>query len=472
MRRISTLPVLAGAVVLSAAAVLPLSAALAAPVAAQDTFIPGTGNSSASIARLTLRSSGLGIGVGLGQTRSRFAGAQGNAEADSVDMGLFNTLSKAPIACGTALGSLFPPGSMPEGLAVSSGGGPAELSSASVGAGTPVQLGSQYAAAAPNSKGDATVDGAKIDLQGIVSAVGGMASSSAKLTPGTQRTASAESGMGSLTLAGGAVVLEGMHWTATHRTGTEADSNAGFTVGSIRINGQYYPTSGADELQSALDQANSALTATGLSLHAPQVSKSDTGISITPLRLTISTTKEMRHVLGPALEGIQPIRSQLLTFVTPFGTSPDCGLAKGLGFGYLVADLALVVLGHRVRDVRQPVRVRLRPADADGPRPAGHDDARPRGRARHRPGRRRCGTGGHHPDRARPDHRRADERRPGLPVHSFRWWGMCGAPRRAGRVADLRPRGPARRRRPAPGQTRLTHRQMLQARLGSPPTRR
>jgi hypothetical protein len=346
MRRLSpSLPVLVTAVALSGAAVLPLSAALAAPVAAQDTFIPGTGTSSASIARVTLRSSGLGIGVGLGQTRSRFAGAQGNAEADSVDLGLLNTLSKAPVACGTALGSLFPEGSMPSGLVVSSGGGPAEQRSASVGQGTPIELGSQYAAAAPNSKGDATVDGAKIDLQGLVTAIGGTASSSAKLVPNTQRAASAESGMGSLTLDGGAVVLEGLHWTASHRTGAQADSAAGFTVGSMRIGGQYYPTSGTDELQAALDAANTVLAPTGLSLHAPAVTKTATGISVTPLRLTISTTKEMRQILGPALEAIQPIRSQLLTFLGPFGASPDCGLAKGLGFGYLVADLALVVLG-------------------------------------------------------------------------------------------------------------------------------
>jgi hypothetical protein len=345
MRRLApSLPVLVTAVALSGAAVLPLSAALAAPVAAQDTFIPGTGTSSASIARVTLRSSGLGIGVGLGQTRSRFAGAQGNAEADSVDLGLLNTLSKAPVACGYAVSQLFPEGSMPSGLVVSSGGGPAEQRTASVGQGTPVELGSQYAAAAPNSTGAATVDGAKIDLQGLVTAIGGTASSTAKLTPNKQRAASAESGMGSLTLAGGAVVLEGMHWTASHRTGAEADSAAGFTIGSMQINGQYYPTSGAD-LQTSLDQANTALAATGISLHAPQVTKSAGGISVSPLRLTLSTTKEMRQILGPALEAIQPIRSQLLTFVAPFGASPDCGLAKGLGFGYLVADLALVVLG-------------------------------------------------------------------------------------------------------------------------------
>lgn len=345
MRFSAPVPALVSAIVLSGAAVLPLSAALAAPVAAQETFVPGTGNASASIARVTIRSSGLGVGVGFGQTRTRYAGAQGNAEAESVDTGLLGTLSKAPIACGVAPGSLFPEGSMPTGVTVSSGGGPAEMRTASAGAGTPIELGTQYGSAAPNSTADAAVEGSRIDLAGILTAVGGSSTAAAKLVPGTQRAASATSGVGRLSLADGAVVLEGLHWTASHRTGAENDSSAGFTVGSMRIAGQYYPASGAEELKAALDAANTVLAPTGLSLNAPVVTKTATGVAVSPLRLTVSTTPEMRAVLAPALEAVQPLRTQLLDLVKPLQASPDCGFAKGLGFGYLIADLALIALG-------------------------------------------------------------------------------------------------------------------------------
>jgi hypothetical protein len=345
MRLSPSLPVLISAVALSGAAVLPLSAALAAPVAGHETFVPGTGSSSASIARLTLRSSGLGVGIGFGQARTRYAGAQGNAEAASVDMGLLGTLSKSPIACGVAPGSLFPEGSQPTALAVSSGDGAAEQRTASAGAGTPIELGTQYGAAAPNSSADAGVDGVRMDLAGVLTAIGGTSSSSSKLVPGTQRAATASSGMGSLSLADGAVVLEGLHWTASHRTGAENISDAGFTVGSMRISGQYFPASGAAELKTALDAANTALAPTGLSLHAPEVTKTANGISVSPLRLTISTTPELRAVLAPALEAVQPLRTQLLDLVKPLQASPDCGFAKAVGFGYLVADLALIALG-------------------------------------------------------------------------------------------------------------------------------
>ncbi|MBA3745405.1 hypothetical protein [Sporichthya sp.] len=345
MKRPSSIPVLFGAVALSGVAVLPLSAALAAPVAAQETFIPGTGSSASSIARVQLRSSGLSVGIGLGQARTRYAGQQGNAEAESVDLGLLGTLSKAPVACGVAPGSLFPEGSMPTGVAISSGDGPDEQRTASAGAGTPIELGTQYGSASPNSKADAAVEGARIELAGVLSAIGGTASSTAKLTPGSQREASAVSGLGRLSLADGAVVLEGLNWTAEHRTGARSDSAAGFTVGSMRIAGQYYPASGAAELKSALDAANAALAATGLSLVAPEVAKTAAGISVSPLRLIVSSTPELRAALGPALDAVQPLRTRLLDLVAPFQATPDCGFAKAIGFGYLVADLALIALG-------------------------------------------------------------------------------------------------------------------------------
>jgi hypothetical protein len=59
----------------------------------------------------------------------------------------------------------------------------------------------------------------------------------------------------------------------------------------------------------------------------------------------VAATPELRQALGQALIAIQPIRTGLLTFVTPLQMSPDCGMAKALGFGYLVADLATLVLG-------------------------------------------------------------------------------------------------------------------------------
>ncbi len=332
------------ALALTAALVAPVSAAAAA-APDEAAFVPGVGSASAGVFRVALRSSGANIGIGLAQTRARYAGAQGNAESAGVDMGMFDMIGKAPIACGTAPGAFLPEDSRPQRLVVSSGEGAAEKKSASFGAGTPVEIGSQSGSAAPHSKADAGVGGVRVDIPGLLTVIGGTASSGAHLVPGKQRTATASSGLGRIILAGGLVELEGLRWTATERTGAVKSSDGEFSLGAITVGGQRYPAPDAASLAEGLAAANKTLQPIGLALHAPSVQPTTTGKQVTPLRLSISSTPELRTLLAPVLEGVQPVRSQLLELVSPLQMSPDCGFAKAVGFGYLIADLALIVMG-------------------------------------------------------------------------------------------------------------------------------
>lgn len=317
----------------------------AAPATAGTGFVPGTGTSSAGVARIQMRSSGAAIGFGLGVARSRFAGAQGNAEAASVDLGLFDTLSKAPLACGYSMGALLPPGLVPAKVLVSSADGATEKRTASAGEGGPLQLGSQYGAATPNASATATVDGVSLDLPGVLRVVGGTASSTAKLVPGSQRQSTGAGTLTELSLAGGLVDVQGMRWTAADRTGAESDSTAGFSAASFVVSGRSLPTADAAELREAVAAANAALSPTGLSLQAPDVARNPDGIAVSPLRVSVSATPALRAALGAALVGIQPLRTQLLSFVAPLQAGPDCGLARALGFGYLAIDLATLAIG-------------------------------------------------------------------------------------------------------------------------------
>ncbi|HEX3611674.1 MAG TPA: hypothetical protein VHU88_08320 [Sporichthyaceae bacterium] len=326
-------------------AVVGLSAVVAAPVAAQNTFVPGTGTASAGVARIELRSSGAAIGVGLGVARSHFAGMQGNAEAAGVDLGLLDTMSKTPLACGYSPGTMLPPGSVPSRVVVSSGDGASEKRTASVGAGTPLQFGTQYGAAAPDSSATAAVDGMSFDLPGLIHLVGGTASSAAKLVPGSQRQSDAASALSELSLAGGLVRLGGLNWTADHRSGAQSQATAGFSVASVSVGGQPLPTGDPMQLQAAMDAANTALASTGLSLNLPAVTRSATALAVSPLRLSVAATPAVRAALGATLVAIQPLRTQLLTLVKPFQMNPDCGLAKAVGFGYLLVDLVSLALG-------------------------------------------------------------------------------------------------------------------------------
>jgi hypothetical protein len=329
------------------AGTLGLAAAGAAPVAAAAGFVPGTGTSSAEVARIQMRTSGAAIGFGFGVARARFAGAQGNAEADSVDLGLFNTLSKAPLACGYSMDRLFPPGAMPAGVVVSSSDGAAQKRTASAGDGGPLQFGRQYGSAAPDASAAATVDGMSLDLPGVLNILGGTASSTTKLVPGAQRASAADSALGRMTLAGGVVELDGLHWTADHRTGDRSEATAGFSIGSMTVAGSPLPTGDPGQLQAAFAAATTALIPSGLSLAEPEITRTDNGIAVGPLRLSVSATPALRTALAAGLLAIQPLRTQLLSFVAPLQAGPDCGLARALGFGYLAIDLATLALGDQ-----------------------------------------------------------------------------------------------------------------------------
>lgn len=319
----------------------------AGPAAAQADFVPGTGSSASGVARIQARSSGLAVGIGMGVARSRFAGSQGNAEAASVDLGLFDTLAKAPLACGYSFEAIIPPGAVPARVVVSSGGGATEKRTASAGEGGPLQFGSQYGAAAPNASARSAVDGVSLDVPGVVRMVGGTALSAAQLVPGSQRQSSSASALTQLSLAGGLVELDGLRWSAAHRTGSRSEAEAGFSLASMRVGGQILPTGDPEQLAAALAVANAALAPIGLTLTAPEVRRGGRGIEVGALRLSLSATPALLAALNEALLSIQPVRTQLLESAAPLNAGEGCGLATGLGFGYLVLDIATLVLGEQ-----------------------------------------------------------------------------------------------------------------------------
>lgn len=333
----------AGAAILLAVGAPP--AVASAPAA--EVFVPGTGVGSATIERISLRSSGASLSIGIGSAKARYAGAQGNAEAAGVDLGLLEVAGKSPVACGTAMDSFLPPGALPKRVKVSSGDGASSVRSASFGEGTPLQIGSQYGSARPNSAADAGVGGVSLDMPGLASGVGGTASSAAELTPGSQRLARADSGMGSLDIAGGLVRLEGMRWSAVHRTGATSASTGTFTVGGMTIGGVPFPTPDDSSAREGFARANQALAPLGLALSVPEVVKWTRNVAVTPLRLTVTPTPELRSLVVAALEGAQPVRTGLLEALAPATMGEDCGMTDAVGFGYLIADLALVVLGDK-----------------------------------------------------------------------------------------------------------------------------
>jgi hypothetical protein len=287
------------------------------------------------------------VAFGLGVARARYQGAQGNAQAVGADLGLFTLAATAPFMCGQSPGKYFPDGVPPRPITVSSGDGPVTERSASFGEGTPAAVVSQEASAAPQSQAAARVTGVSFTLPGLVELQGGLATSGVRLTPGAQRDAEARSDIGSLVLAGGLVRLDGLTWTAGHHTGTADEQAGAFRAATVSVAGTVLPTGDATQLTAALTAANQALQPLGLALHPPAVVDTDGEVEVTPLRLSIESNPALRPVAGQVLAGVQPARDALLEATAPIAYREDCSLQTGVGFGFLMADLATVVLGDK-----------------------------------------------------------------------------------------------------------------------------
>ncbi len=118
------------------------------------------------------------VSIGFGTTAARYAGAQGNAEAAGVDLGLLELAVQGAGRLRDGDGRRCSRrGTLPSRLKVSSGDGAASERAASAGAGTPVEIMSQSGSAKPNSAADAEVGGVRIEIPGLLTMVGGNAHS-------------------------------------------------------------------------------------------------------------------------------------------------------------------------------------------------------------------------------------------------------------------------------------------------------
>lgn len=318
---------------------------LVAPAArAQTAFPPGTGTATGRIAAVAVRSSGVAAAVTIGDAQAVYTGAQGNAQAAALDLGVLDTLFRSPIVCGKSANDTLPLDRIPQPLKVSSGGGPVDEQNRAID-NSGVAAAEQRAAAAPNSMATARVKGVATDIAGLVGVTGGEVESYTKLTPNSSRYANSRTKVGALRLAGGRVVLHDLVWDATHRTGDHAGVTSSFSVGALEISGVSVPVATAPQLAAALKIVNNLLKPVGLTIASPTETKTKDEIEMTPLRITFSPTKQMLTLVAPILKNIQPARTRILEAVTPLQLGEDCGLKNAVGTAYLIADLVGLALG-------------------------------------------------------------------------------------------------------------------------------
>lgn len=148
---------------------------------------------------------------------------------------------------------------------------------------------------------------------------------------GNVREALARTELGTVTLGGGAVVLQGLTWEAIHRSGADTKAVGTFTIGSVTIGGvpQVLP---GDEFEQAA-ALNDALKPLGFTLTPPRT-RTEQGIQfVDPLKIGVVPSSERDAVLGGIVGGAQPVRAGL----TEALLAADCGFASPI----TIADIVL-----------------------------------------------------------------------------------------------------------------------------------
>jgi len=160
---------------------------------------------------------------------------------------------------------------------------------------------------------------------------GGRTTSHSGIVDGPTREAVARTELGTVSLGGGAVLLQGLTWEAIHRSGAVNETIGTFSIGSVRIGGQTQPLPG-DGLQQAA-ALNDLLKPLGLVVTPPAVRVEQGIVFVDPLKIGIVPSQERDTVVGGVIGGAQPVRAA----VTDALLEADCGSASLI----TVADLLI-----------------------------------------------------------------------------------------------------------------------------------
>ena len=284
---------------------------------------PGFGHSAALTFQIDPRTAGLGYQVTFGASLADHQNTVARAQAQTANFGLIGTAASAPNCQGDP--AVIKPEYLPK---------PVRVDSRQPGAdqGTTETMGpftqSARASARPFAESSTTI--APLDLGGVVSFMGGASHSTSGLDASDKPVSTAETDIGGISLGGGAVELQGLHWRSASRPGA-SDPTSSFWIDSVKIAGVAAPK--GDGL-SAIDTANVVLLPLGFFIGVPKVHTDNGTTFVDPLRIAIVPSQLRDSAARPVLSGAQPIRQAVFQFLldrSPCQYSPSSAI--------LVADI-------------------------------------------------------------------------------------------------------------------------------------
>ena len=312
-------------------------------------FIDGSGAARGTAVRFAPHTGGLTYAIATGDSLASYQGTEGRAQAQALDLGIFGLILTTVSACGHE--PPLKPDQVPGAVQANSNhGAPGATHSFAGGGGEIGAVGTETVAAHPDSS-SADASAATLDIPGVLSVGAAVSHAQTRLVPGVRREAHADASIASVSLAGGAIELLGLHWDVTQHTGDKPVHEGGFHIDQIRTGGQGLPTgvldgvpSPADQAVQSLDQANQLLEHFGMHLSPPATRTLQDGtVEVGPLRISMGGSTQLSQSLGAALAAAQPARDAIVSMLK--GDPQNCndprvGLGPLANAGLLVADIA------------------------------------------------------------------------------------------------------------------------------------
>ncbi|HUO48078.1 MAG TPA: choice-of-anchor P family protein [Acidimicrobiales bacterium] len=292
------------------AATLVAGATLAAVAAQQgraaaDSWVPGTGQATATAIALHPTTGGLGYTVKLATSIADYADQEAQAQSQTFDGGAIVLAATSTQCDGSApvvAQSQLPPvaqaesnsGNQSQDLALNG------LHSGGNGAGD------EHAAATTKPEGTAVTHLADFNVPGVITISGGDSSADAQMVTGQTRTATATADVGQVSLLNGLVTLNGLHWTTTQQTGPSNQvlaQTGSFSLTSVTVSGITTPVN-VDNLNTVLTIVNTALAPTGFHVGPVptlQVNPANRSTSVPPLAIGMDNSALGTQIVGTVL---------------------------------------------------------------------------------------------------------------------------------------------------------------------------
>ena len=306
-----------------------------------NAWVPGDANATAQAITVHPSTAGLGYDVTLATSVADYQAALAQAESQTFDGGAL-VLAATTTQCNGS-----PPvvaqSQLPQPVVVESNNGNASetktLSSGYNGPGP--GAGVEQASATTQPQAAATTKLADFVVPGGLDISGSQSSAFAQQLSGTVRQATSTADVGQVTLAGGLVSLNGLHWRSTQETGPGGaitQATGSFSLGSVTVAGVTTPVS-ADNVTPVVAAVNTALAPTGFHVGPiPTMSENsaDGTVSVPPLAIGIDSSALGAQLVGPLLGDGDTLRQAL--------DQALLGVSCQMGIPLTVRDIALGAL--------------------------------------------------------------------------------------------------------------------------------